>query len=76
MNILKISAAAGLALGLALPAQAQTVNESVCGASPGGLWSLVGAGLDAAVKAEAPGSTITYQTSSGGLANVVPAISS
>lgn len=71
MNILKISAAAGLALGLALPAQAQTVNESVCGASPGGLWSLVGAGLDAAVKAEAPGSTITYQTSSGGLANVV-----
>lgn len=71
MNILQLSAAASLALGVALPAQAQTINESVCGASPGGLWSLVGTGLDAAVKAEAPGSTITYQTSSGGLANVV-----
>ncbi|KPQ05116.1 MAG: TRAP-type uncharacterized transport system, periplasmic component [Rhodobacteraceae bacterium HLUCCA12] len=60
-----------LAMGLAAPAAAQvTVDETVCGASPGGLWSLVGAGLDTAVKELSPGSTVTYQTSSGGLANV------
>lgn len=64
--------AAVVAMALAAPAAAQVnVNESICGASPGGLWSLVGIGLDTAVKALSPGSTITYQTSSGGLANVV-----
>lgn len=64
--------AAVVAMALAAPAAAQvTVNESICGASPGGLWSLVGIGLDTAVKELSPGSTITYQTSSGGLANVV-----
>lgn len=64
--------AAAISLTLAVPAAAQNiVNEAICGASPGGLWSLVGTGLDTAVKEMAPGSTITYQTSSGGLANVV-----
>lgn len=63
--------AAGLMMGLSAQASAQVINESVCGASPGGLWSLVGTGLDTAIKAEVPGSTMTYQTSSGGLANVV-----
>lgn len=52
------------------PAQAQPYNMTVAGASPGGLWSLLGAGIDAAVRAEYPGSTITYQTSGGGIANV------
>lgn len=52
------------------PAAAQTYNLTLAGASPGGLWSLLGAGIDAAVKAEYPGSTVTYQTSGGGLANV------
>ncbi|MEW5420305.1 TAXI family TRAP transporter solute-binding subunit [Amorphus sp. 3PC139-8] len=52
------------------PASAQTYNLTLCGASPGGLWSLLGAGIDAAVKASFPGSTVTYQTSGGGLANV------
>ncbi len=56
---------------MATPSYSDVINESICGASPGGLWSLVGAGLDASVKAGVPGSTITYQTSSGGLANVV-----
>ncbi len=46
-------------------------NLTLCGASPGGLWSLIGAGVDAAVKAAQPGSTVTYQTSGGGFANVV-----
>ncbi|MBB3142152.1 TAXI family TRAP transporter solute-binding subunit [Halomonas organivorans] len=51
-------------------ASAQSYNMTVAGASPGGLWSLLGAGLDSAMKAEFPGSTVTYQTSGGGLANV------
>ncbi|MEJ8569990.1 TAXI family TRAP transporter solute-binding subunit [Microbaculum marinum] len=70
MKKVMFATAVGIALSAVQPATAQEVNESVCGASPGGLWSLVGTGLDAAVKAEYPGSTITYQTSSGGLANI------
>lgn len=62
--------AAALVLGGLAPAGAQTYNLTLCGASPGGLWSLLGAGVDAAVKKSFPGSTITYQTSGGGLANV------
>ncbi len=67
----------GAALGAATlvaasvsPVSAQTYNLTLCGASPGGLWSLLGAGIDAAVKKSFPGSTVTYQTSGGGLANV------
>ena len=44
---------------------------TLCGASPGGLWSLLGAGVDNALKAAHPGSTVTYQTSGGGFANVM-----
>lgn len=59
----------------AAPAAAESVSKSynltVAGASPGGLWSLLGAGLDSALKAEYPGSTVTYQTSGGGIANVM-----
>ncbi|MCE8014366.1 TAXI family TRAP transporter solute-binding subunit [Halomonas daqingensis] len=51
-------------------ASAQSYNLTVSGASPGGLWSLLGAGLDSALKENHPGSTITYQTSGGGIANV------
>ena len=46
-------------------------NITLCGGSPGGLWSLLGAGLDAAVRKIEPDSTVTYQTSSGGFANIV-----
>lgn len=69
-----------LALGLVLGAAAALApsqearadyNLTLCGASPGGLWSLLGAGVDAALKAAKPGSTVTYQTSGGGFANVV-----
>ena len=49
----------------------QAENLNLCGGSPGGLWSLLGAGLDSAAKANDPNTTITYQTSSGGYANVV-----
>lgn len=54
----------------ATPVQASE-NFILCGASPGGLWSLLGTGLDAVVKAEDAGSSVTYQTSSGGFANIV-----
>lgn len=61
------------ALWLAAPGLgAQTrYNLTLTGASPGGLWSLLGAGVHAAVAAQYPGSAVTYQTSGGGLANVV-----
>ena len=58
------------AFGISSSAQAQ-YNLTLCGASPGGLWSLIGAGIDEAVKAAYPGSTITYQTSGGGYANAL-----
>ena len=75
-NIVKknwIAAAAAaliLTIGVSQQAHAQTYNLTLCGASPGGLWTLLGAGIDAAVKKSFPGSTVTYQTSGGGLANV------
>ena len=52
-------------------ASAQKYNLTVAGYSPGGLVSAIGQGMDAALAAAFPGSTITYQTSSGGLANAV-----
>jgi TRAP transporter TAXI family solute receptor len=53
------------------PASAQKYNLTVAGYSPGGLVSTIGIGLDAALSAAYPGSTVTYQTSSGGLANAM-----
>jgi uncharacterized protein len=49
---------------------AAVYNYTLAGASPGGLWTALGVGTDGAVKAAYPGSTITYQTSGGGLANI------
>ena len=46
-------------------------NIILCGGSPGGLWSLLGAGLNSAVQKISPNSVVTYQTSSGGFANIV-----
>lgn len=56
---------------MAQPASAQTYNLTVAGYSPGGLVSTAGAGLDKALAAAYPGSTVTYQTGSGGLANAM-----
>jgi len=50
--------------------QAESYEMTVAGASPGGLWSLLGAGLDSSVRATSPDSKITYQTSGGGIANI------
>lgn len=48
-----------------------TYNMTLGGASPGGLWSMLGAGTDRAVATSYPGSHVTYQTSGGGLANIM-----
>lgn len=69
-NRFSIAGAMLAAVAVFGPVHAGSYNLTLCGASPGGLWSLLGAGIDAAVKASVPGSTVTYQTSGGGLANV------
>ncbi len=70
MNILR-SAVLGLTLSLScLGAGAQSYKMTLSGASPSGLWTVLGVGIDGAVKASFPGSTVTYQTSGGGLANI------
>ncbi len=69
LTIARALTAAVTTVGLCAAATAQ-YQITMCGASPGGLWSLLGAGVDAALKAAKPGSTVTYQTSGGGFANV------
>lgn len=44
---------------------------TLSGASPGGLWSLLGEGTSAAIAKSFPGSSLSYQTSGGGLANIM-----
>lgn len=63
--------ALAVALCTSVAAAQAPYNLTLSGASPGGLWSLLGAGIHAAVAAEYPGSAVTYQTSGGGLANVM-----
>lgn len=71
-----MNAARRLLIGITLAlagtiACAQTPYRlTLSGASPSGLWTILGVGIDGAVKAAFPGSTITYQTSGGGLANI------
>ena len=68
---MKVLATVWVVLSFSGVAEAQTsYNLSLTGASPGGLWSLLGAGINAAVATRHPGSVVTYQTSGGGLANV------
>lgn len=73
MKAYKHLAAAVVAIGLTTVSAVQAEPKydlALSGASPGGLWSLLGAGINAAVAEAYPGSTVTYQTSGGGLANV------
>lgn len=65
-----LAAVAGSML-VANTVSAQTYNLTVAGYSPGGLVSTTAVGMDAALSAAFPGSTVTYQTSSGGLANAL-----
>lgn len=50
--------------------QAESLNLTLSGGNPGGLWSLLGAGMDRAAKATDPKSVITYQATGGGFANI------
>lgn len=70
---LSVCALAGLTLATAAPfnAEAQPYQYTLAGASPGGLWSNIGIGMDQVMKAAYPGSTVTYQTTGGGIANVL-----
>jgi TRAP transporter TAXI family solute receptor len=63
--------AAAVAITGPAAAQDKKYNLTVAGYSPGGLVSTVGAGMDRALNKAYPGSTVTYQTSSGGLANAM-----
>ncbi|MCX7560636.1 TAXI family TRAP transporter solute-binding subunit [Sulfitobacter sp. F26204] len=65
------SFAAASLLAFALPVQAEQMNVTLAGASPGGLWTLLGAGLESALKVDEDGSSVTYQTSGGGFANAM-----
>lgn len=57
--------------GAAAPAAAgKTYKITLAGASPGGLWSLIGEGVSAAMAKQFPGSTVTYETTGGGAANI------
>lgn len=67
-RLFALAVSAGLICGVQA---SHAANLNLCGGSPGGLWSLLGAGLDAAAKKSDPNTTITYQTSSGGYANVL-----
>ena len=61
----------GACIGLASVNVVAKDNYIMAGASPGGLWSLLGAGVDKAMRASYPNATVTYQTSGGGFANAV-----
>jgi hypothetical protein len=62
-----VAACIGLTAGAA---QAEPVNLTLSGGNPGGLWSLLGAGMDRAVKVSDGDSVITYQATGGGFANI------
>jgi TRAP transporter TAXI family solute receptor len=51
-------------------AKADSLNLTLSGGNPGGLWSLLGAGIDRAAKAADAKSVITYQATGGGFANI------
>ena len=59
-----------LAYGCTQKETTRVLNLTLCGASPSGLWSLLAAGIDSAMKELYQNSTVTYQTSGGGFANV------
>lgn len=69
MKIKMLAAIVGATLA-ASAAVADPLNLTLSGGNPGGLWSLLGAGLDRAVKVDDPASVVTYQATGGGFANI------
>jgi len=73
MSLLRLIAVLALVVGMPASGAAQSAPPyrlTVAGASPGGLWQQLGAGIDRAVASAYPGSTVSYQTTGGGLANI------
>jgi TRAP transporter TAXI family solute receptor len=68
--MLKLKSFAAAMVLCASGASAEPLDLTLSGASPGGLWSLLGAGMDRAIKADNSNSVITYQASGGGFANL------
>ncbi|MCI5109456.1 MAG: TAXI family TRAP transporter solute-binding subunit [Marivita sp.] len=69
MKLTSFAVALGLVVSTGM-ASAQSINMNLSGGNPGGLWSLLGAGMDRAVKADDPDAVITYQATGGGFANL------
>jgi len=65
-----VLASAVIALGSASASAGDNYRLTLTGGSPAGLWSMLGAGIDSALRQNHPDSVVTYQTSGGGLANV------
>lgn len=69
MNVKAMVMALGLAV-TAASAEAESINMNLSGGNPGGLWSLLGAGMDRAAKVDDSDAVITYQATGGGFANL------
>ncbi len=69
MRLFSLAAAFGLAVS-ATASVADPVNLTLSGGNPGGLWSLLGAGIDRATKVDDAASVVTYQATGGGFANI------
>ena len=68
-NFKTFVAAVGMCV-LGSTAMAESINVSLSGGNPSGLWSLLGAGIDRAVKANDSSGVVTYQATGGGFANI------
>jgi len=62
--------AVALAVSASTAASEESVNLTLSGGNPGGLWSLLGAGIDRATKVADASAVITYQATGGGFANI------
>jgi TRAP transporter TAXI family solute receptor len=69
MRITALVAAIGIAVSTTASV-AEPVNLTLSGGNPGGLWSLLGAGIDRATKVDDASSVVTYQATGGGFANI------
>lgn len=69
MKLTALAAAIGVA-ATSTAAIAEPVNLTLSGGNPGGLWSLLGAGIDRATKMDDDASVVTYQATGGGFANI------
>jgi TRAP transporter TAXI family solute receptor len=69
-RILRAGALASVTL-LTSPAVAQNFNLTALGLSPTGVMAVINTGVAAAVQEAYPGSTVTFQSGSGGIANIM-----